>query len=64
MKNYGISKGKIEGEKSGFAKGKKSGISKAKKETAKNFLKLGVDIETISRATGLSKEELEKLKNE
>ena len=41
--------------------GIKQGIEQNKIETATNLKKLGVDIETISKATGLSKEEIEKL---
>ncbi len=49
-----------EGRKSGLAEG----FSNAKKETAKNLLKLGIDIHTISKATGLSKDEIENLNND
>ena len=45
------------GEKRGERRGKKAGIM----ETAKNFFDLGIDINTISKATGLSKSELKKL---
>lgn len=38
------------------------GIQEGKKEVAKNMLKENYDIETVSRITGLSKEEIEKLK--
>jgi cell division septum initiation protein DivIVA len=40
----------------------KRGMEKKAKETAKNLLKRGIDIETISDATGLKKKEIEKLK--
>jgi hypothetical protein len=40
----------------------KRGMQKKAKETAKNLLKRGIDIETISDATGLKKKEIEKLK--
>lgn len=56
-----------EGRKSGLAegiiKGRKSGIVEGKSETAKRLLKLGIDIETIVKATELSREEIEKLQN-
>lgn len=47
-----------DGEKSGIRKGKKEGM----KETAKNMLKENADTEFIARVTGLTKEEIEKLK--
>ena len=40
---------------------KQSGIEEGRTVTATNFKNLGIDIETISKATGLSKEEIEKL---
>lgn len=36
-------------------------INEGKLETAKSFKKLGVPIETIIEATGLTKEEIERL---
>ncbi len=47
----------MEGEKMGIEKGKKI----AKIETAKRLKELGIDINKISQATGLSIEEIEKL---
>ena len=47
-----------EGEKKGITIGKKKGII----ETAKKFLKEKVDIDIITKCTGLTKEEIEKLK--
>ena len=38
------------------------GIEKGKIEIAKNLLKMGISIEQISEATGLTKEEIEKYK--
>jgi predicted transposase/invertase (TIGR01784 family) len=66
----GIEKGEkigIEkGEKIGIEKGKKIGIEKAKKanslKIAQNLLKLGLGYEQIQSVTGLSKKELESLK--
>ena len=46
-----------EAEQKGLVNGLKQGIEK----TATNFKNLGIDIETISKATGLSKEQIEKL---
>jgi predicted transposase/invertase (TIGR01784 family) len=53
----GIEKGKKQGIKIGEEKGKKQG----KMETAKKLLKMGIEIEKIAKATGLKKEEIEKL---
>ena len=47
-------------KKEGSAEGK----LEAKKNLLKNLLKMNMNIETISKATGLTKDELEKLKKE
>jgi len=44
--------------------GKKEGEKRGKEETAKNLLKMGIDIDRISKATGLEKAEIEKLASE
>jgi predicted transposase/invertase (TIGR01784 family) len=44
-------------ERDAEKRGEKRGI----KKTAKNLLKLGMDIDKISQATGLKKEEIENL---
>ena len=54
----GIKDGRAEGEIAGEIKGAKE----EKIQIAKNLLKLNVEIETIIEATGLTKEEVEKLK--
>ena len=51
----GRAEGIEEGLNKGLAKGHKEGV----KESARNLKKLGVAIEVISQATGLSKEEIE-----
>jgi predicted transposase/invertase (TIGR01784 family) len=48
---------KKQGIKIGEEKGKKQG----KIETAKELLTMGIEIENIAKATGLKKEEIEKL---
>ncbi|MEN9302092.1 MAG: hypothetical protein RL264_521 [Bacteroidota bacterium] len=50
-----------EGEMKGIQKGIQEGIQKGKIETAKSLKKLGVSIETIIQATGLSEKEIESL---
>ena len=47
----------------GIERGIEKGIEKAKLETAKKMLELGADLEFIEKATGLSKDEIEKLKS-
>ena len=42
-------------------KGRQSGLAEGKIEIAKNLIKLGINIDDIVKATGLSKEEIEKL---
>lgn len=54
-KAEGRAEGIEEGLNKGLAKGHKEGV----KESARNLKKLGVAIEVISQATGLSKEEIE-----
>ena len=56
-KYEGKAEGLAEGKAEGLAEGEKTGVIK----TAKNLLDIGVDIEAISQATGLSIEEIKKL---
>ena len=46
----------------GIEEGEKIGIEKAHIKTAKSLLSLGVDLDIIVKSTGLSKEEILKLK--
>ena len=48
-------------EKRGEEKGLEKGIKEGIKQTAKAMKEKGIDINTISDVTGLSKEEIEKL---
>ena len=59
-KEEGISQGISQGYTSGI----NDGISKGIKQTAKNLLSMNMTLEDISKATGLSVEEINKLKNE
>lgn len=54
----GIAKGKAEGMEEGMAKGEKA----AKVKIAANLLSLGVPMETIMQASGLSEEEIKSIK--
>ena len=64
-RQYGIAKGKAagfaDGKASGFADGRASGFADGIKEVAKALKKNGMDIQEISKLTGLSKEEVENL---
>lgn len=48
----------------GYVKGKEEGREEVKIEVAKKLLEMGIDPETICATTGLSKEEIAKLKKE
>ena len=48
-------------ERKGRAEGRAEGERETNLRNAKNFKALGVDVETISKATGLTKEEIENL---
>ena len=58
-KKEGIEAGKKEGKEQGIKEGKAQGI----KEVAKNLIKQGIDEAIISESTGLTKEEIAKLKS-
>jgi DNA repair protein RadC len=62
----GQERGEKIGEKKGIKKGKIEGIKKGEKqgkiETAKNLINMGIDLETIVRATGLTQKEITSLK--
>ena len=62
LKNEAIKEGRLEGIKEGKLEGIKEGIEKNTLETAKALLKENVSIDIISRTTGLSEEEVKKLK--
>jgi len=55
--------GEARGELRGKQLGEKRGIEKNQLKTAKNLLKMGIDIETIIKATGISKTALKKIQN-
>ena len=50
------------GKEEGISLGKKEGILLGKKETVIQSINLGLDIETISKITGLSINEINKIK--
>ena len=53
----GIKKGIKEGKEQGIKEGRKREAKKQKEETARKMLEMGMDIETIIKVTGLSKED-------
>ena len=54
-------KGLQKGMQEGMQKGIQKGISERNIEIAKNLVKLGMPLQQIATATGLTKEEVEKL---
>ena len=71
MYEKGLNQGKQQGLLEGIAKGKQQGLSEGitqgieqtKIANAKKMLELKMDLETIGKVTGLSKEEIESLRN-
>ena len=59
-----IEDAKKEGIEKGKAEGKAEGIKENKIEIARNMLNMNMDIKDISKATGLTKEEIASLKND
>ena len=64
----GLAKGRVigraEGLEEGLVKGREEGREDAKQQIAINFLQLGMPCEIVAKATGLSLEEVAKLKEE
>ena len=61
-KAEGFSQGKVEGREEGRAEGKTEGINERNLEIAINMLKEGIDINTISKCTGLTIEKINTLR--
>ena len=61
-KEEGLQEGFEKGRQEGMKEGMKEGMEKGKIHTAKSFIALGVDLDIISKATGIPMEELENLK--
>ena len=55
-------KGKEEGKEEGRAEGRAEGMSQRSLEIARNLLSLGLSVDQITQATGLTEEEIELLK--
>lgn len=58
----GMAEGMVKGMVEGMAKGIAEGEKEAKEKMAANLLSLGVPLETIVQASGLSEEEIQNLK--
>lgn len=58
----GLEKGRAEGLEEGLEKGLEKGREERNLEVAINFLKLGTPCEVVAKATGLSLEEVTKIK--
>ena len=56
--------GREEGLEEGLAKGREEGLEDAKQKIAINLLQLGTPCDIVAKATGLSLEEVAKLKEE
>ena len=59
----GLEKGRAEGRAEGLEEGLEKGREERNMEVAINFLKLGTPCEVVAKATGLSLEEVTKLKD-
>jgi predicted transposase/invertase (TIGR01784 family) len=57
----GKAEGIAEGKAEGIAEGKAEGIQEGMEKTARNFLSMGIDKETVARATGLTVEQIDVL---
>jgi predicted transposase/invertase (TIGR01784 family) len=55
----GIAKGREEGEQIGIAKGREEGVRDVRTHLARKMRQEGIDIETISKITGLAVEEIQ-----
>ena len=57
----GLEKGLAEGLEKGLAEGIEKGMEKGKEDVARNLKEMGLDVSSISRATGLSPDVIEGL---
>jgi predicted transposase/invertase (TIGR01784 family) len=57
-------KGRVKGRAEGRTEGRAEGQSEAQRDIARNLLKLGMQVENIAQATGLSPDELQRLQAE
>ena len=57
----GLQEGMEKGLEKGMVQGRKEGKTEGKIETARNLKQLGVSIDVIAQATGLSEEKIQQL---
>lgn len=62
IKAQGLEESVRQSEEKGREEGRVEGREKGVKETARNLLAMGIDVDTIRRATGLSTEEISSLR--
>ena len=62
MERKGIEKGRVEGIQLGRTEGIQLGEIRGRTETARNLLRMGLDLPRIAEATGLPLEEVQALK--
>ena len=60
----GKEEGLKEGKKEGLKEGREEGRGEERLKIAMNLIRIGASCEIIAQATGLSKEEISRLKNE
>ena len=61
---YARERGRKEGREEGRKEGKEEGLKEVQSKIAINLIRLGASCEIITQATGLSEEEVSKLKKE
>ena len=61
---YAHESGREEGREEGRKEGKEEGLKEGQSKIAMNLIRIGASCETIAQATGLSEEEVSKLKKE
>ena len=59
----GMQQGRIEGMQKGVQQGRIEGVQKGRQEVVSNMLKNHLDTSLICKVTGLSEEEIQKLKS-
>jgi predicted transposase YdaD len=57
----GLAQGRAEGLKEGLKKGMEKGEKKGRYDIARNLLSMGLSVESIMQATGLSRDEITSL---
>ena len=57
----GLAKGKAEGRAEGLAEGRAEGLAEGKENVACNLKRMGMDVETIAKVTGLDPEIIKRL---